>query len=174
MLRQLKAPGVALWAALAACPVGCGDDASDDAAPPDGGDDSGTAGRSHAGRGGFSGNGSGGAGPSVAECVDETMMTTDGAVERECISCSCERGPALAVLCNETCWDLVTCYAASCGDVDVSDMNAVAGCAFMHCEEFVGAITPATELIKIIAQPCRGECIGKMTPPEDAGIDAGD
>ena len=175
MLRQFnEAATVVLIAALAAGTVGCGDDDGDGAGPEAGGVDGGASGRADGGRAGNGGNGGGDAGPTVAECVDKTLSSTAGAVESECVSCVCERGPALAVACRETCWDLVTCYAGACAAVDVSDMNAVAGCAFMHCEEFVAEITPATELIKIVGATCRDECIGNMIPPADAGIDAGD
>ena len=116
----------------------------------------------------------GAGGPSVGECVDKTVTTTAGAVESECVSCVCESGPIPAVACNQTCWNLVTCFAAACAEVDVSDMNATAGCAFMHCEGFIAEITPATELLKIVDASCRDECIGKMTTPDDAGMDAGD
>ena len=175
MTRQLIGTAkVVLAAAFAAALAGCGEGIDDGPDVQDGGYDSGFSGRTGAGRGG-NGAGTGGAtGPSVGQCVDKTMTTTAGAVESECVSCVCESGPVPTVACNETCWNLVTCFAASCAEVDVRDMNATAGCALMHCEEFVAEITPATELLKIIDASCRDECIGKMTEPADAGLDGGE
>ena len=165
---------VVLVAALAAALAGCGDDDADGAGVEDGGWDGGFAGRSMSGRGGNAGIPGGDAGPSVGACVDKTTTTTAGAVESECVSCLCESGPIPTVACNETCWSLVTCFAGACAEVDVSDMNATAGCAFMHCEGFIAQITPAIALMKIIDASCRDECIDKMTTPEDAGMDAGE
>src|SRR5262245_56994318 len=126
-----------LLAFTLAAGVGCGDDEADGAQPDGGRMDSGVDGGVLAGRGGTSGRGGAGGGPSMAQCVATAAPAAMSKVETECVSCACEFGAPAAVACDATCWALFACYARACSDVDVKDMNAVAGCAFLNCEALI-------------------------------------
>jgi len=144
---------LAMGVVLALTSVGCGDD--DEPAAGSGG----TGGTG--GTGATSGTGGTGGAPTEAMCVTAVETATSNGVSSECSSCLCEMeaNRAATIACNEGCWGLVQCVAASgCATTDIT-------CISGACASFLGSAGPAMAFSPIV-QAC-APCI------PDTGMDAG-
>ena len=157
--------------ALSGFAVACGDDDGGDDHDHDAGPDGGEAGSSGGG-GGDDGGAGMGSDVTVSECVAMTDTNTMGGVTQECAMCACEEGLEETVACNATCWGLISCFGANCGDVDPSDMAAATDCVVANCLDVAGGAMNATPLGAILRSACADVCV--TAPPEgDGGTDDG-
>lgn len=83
--------------------------------------------------------------PVVQECADK-VITTEPEACRRCVCGQSEMCRAAVTLdkCDQTCWDLINCVAASCPDFATMAAKMDYSCLTANCSAFLGGVTAAT------------------------------
>jgi hypothetical protein len=102
--------------------------------------------------------------PVVQECADHVLSSEPEA----CRKCVCNqsdmcRASVTMDVCDQTCWDLINCVAASCPDFVTMAAKMDYSCLTANCSAFLGGVTaatPAGACFRACPQDCMPVAVG--------------